>query len=606
MLKELHISGFAIIEQLGIEFDRGMTTITGETGAGKSLLLGALRLLLGERASSDLVAGGRAKARVQAVFSLESDAVREQLQRFGLLEKSEESLVIIRREVLANGGSRHFVNDVAVTLSLLEELGRSLVALHGQNDQAFLLQPARQLELLDAFGRCEKLVQHYKECFLRAREACHSLEKLLADAADLEKRRSFLEFQVQEIDRANLQVGEDQQLEIELGRLRHSQRIFEALQRAVDILYEGERTSITACSILGDVETALRDTVRFDPTLEELARSATELRISAESLGSELRSYLGGLELAPERLSALEDRAELIRALTRKYGRTVNEILKKRDELAQELSQLENYEVSVEAAHIRYSEALERLECAARELTTARIAAAKRFEKLVMREMHHLNLPDAQFMVTISPRLAAGEDITPTLLGDNFADELRPSSQSQNAAESFAPHFPRRFGARGADEVEFMVVLNPGDEPRPLRKVASGGELSRIMLAIECVLAHSDNIPTLVFDEIDAGISGQAAERVAEKLRQLAAEHQVLCVTHLPQIAACGHRQLVVEKIIKEGRTSVWVRDVAGEERELALANMLSSDKINVESRQLARRLLERFGALNEPKPENV
>lgn len=606
MLKELHISGLAIIEHLTIEFDNGLTAITGETGAGKSLLLGALRLLLGERASSDLVATGKPKARVQAVFSVDSDALAERLRDLDLLDASEEPLLIIRREVLANGGSRHFVNDVAVTLNVLEELGRGLVALHGQNDQALLLQPSRQLELLDAFGRCERLLESYKECLAEAREACSCLERLLSDSAELEKRRSFLQFQVQEIDRAQLQPGEDQELEVELTRLRHAQRIFEAVRHAVDVLYEGERTTLTASSILGDVESTLNETVRFDPTLEELARSASELRIAAETLGGELRSYLGALELAPERLAALEERVELIRTLCRKYGRTVNDILQKREELARELSQLENYEVSLEAAQHQYAKALERLEAVARELTMARIAAAKRFEKLVMREMHQLSLPDAKFMVVIRPRGGSSTEEKPVCSDIQATERIeRPSQNGGNRGNS-APLLPPKFGSSGADEVEFLVLLNPGDEPRPLRRVASGGELSRIMLAIECVLADSDNIPTLVFDEVDAGISGQAAERVAEKLRQLAKERQVLCVTHLPQIAACGHWQYVVGKSVVEGRTRVWVQDVAGEQRELALANMLSGNKVNAESRQLARRLLEHFGALNEAKSKNV
>lgn len=608
MLKELHISGLAIIDHLSIEFDKGLTAITGETGAGKSLLLGALRLLLGERASSDLVATGKPKARVQAVFSVDSDALAERLRGLDLLDASEEPLLIIRREVLANAGSRHFVNDVAVTLNVLEELGRGLVALHGQNDQALLLQPSRQLELLDAFGRCEKLVESYKECLAVSREACSSLSRLLSDSAELEKRRSFLEFQVQEIDRAHLQPGEDQELEVELTRLRHAQRIFESLRYAVDVLYEGERTTVTASGILGQVEAALSDVVRFDPTLEELARSATELRIAAEALSGELRSYLGALELSPERLAALEERMELIKTLSRKYGRTVNDILQKREELARELSQLENDEVSLEAAYDQHAKALERLESVARELTAARIAAAKRFEKLVMKEMHQLSLPAAKFMVEIRPRRAEDREEKLPLSHVRAAAEegVRRLAQNGENGGNSLPLLPPKFGPRGADEVEFLVLLNPGDEPRPLRKVASGGELSRIMLAIECVLADSDNIPTLVFDEVDAGISGQAAERVAEKLRQLALERQVLCVTHLPQIAACGHRQYVVEKTVAGGRTCVDVYDVAGEQRELALANMLSGDKVNAESRQLARRLLEHFGGLNAAKSKNV
>jgi len=599
MLTELHIRGLAIIDEVSIEFGPGLTTITGETGAGKSLLIGALRLLLGERASSDLVAVGQSRARIQGVFSLETGNIAAQLREMGIIDENDALQLIIRRELLAAGGSRHYLNDVAVPLAHLQDIGRSLVAIHGQNDQALLLQPARQLELLDAFGRCEGVLAEYERCYREAKEAAQRLESLVADAADLEKQRSFLRFQVEEIDRAQLRPDEDKELETELVRLRHAQRIYEALQQAVDLAYEGERNPVTATQLLAQVETLLSDVARYDQRLAGFAETVAELRIAIENLGGDLRSYLGSLDMDPARLVALEERAEVIKSLSRKYGKTVNEILAKREQLAEELAVLENYEVSLERAESAYQRALAELESAAARLSAARQEAARRFEKLVQKEMQGLSLPGARFFVSVRPR--SEESSTSGRQDDNVAQVNEVQTYGKSGGSSAQPRLlPQRFGPHGVDEVEYLVVLNPGDEPRPLRKVASGGELSRIMLAIESVLAERDRVPTLIFDEIDTGISGHAAERVGEKLRQLGQNRQVLCVTHLPQIAACGHRQLVVEKFTQNDKTFVKVAEVAGEQRELALAQMLSGRAKDTESRQFARRLLERFSPLAE------
>jgi DNA repair protein RecN (Recombination protein N) len=594
MLRDLQIQGLAIIERLNVEFGPGLTTITGETGAGKSLLLGALRLLLGQRASSDLVAAGTTRAMVQAAFAPVTPELCAFLRAYGLdpEEDAGESQLLVRREVLASGGSRHFVNDVAVTLARLEELGRLLVAIHGQNDQALLLQPATQLALLDAFGQCEPELDAYRHAYESAGEAARRLRELMEAARHLEQRREFLRFQVDEIDRAHLLPGEEKEIESDLLRLRHAQRLFEVAQELTDRLYEGERTPLTAVQILGECESLLDEVVKYDEALQEPQRQLAELRVSLENVAADLRAYARTLETDPHRLDELEERRELIRSLSRKYGRTTEEILAARETLAAELAELENYEISLARAQADFDEAMQELENAAAALGRKRKAAARDFEQRVEREMQALSLAGATFHVSVAPRRQSPD--SPGETGAATASEEDGRRGAGDQTPSIGQLVPAAYGPSGAETVEFLVVMNVGDEPRPLRRIASGGELSRIMLAIECVLAAQDKTPTLVFDEVDAGISGEAAERVGAKLRELAASHQVLCVTHLPQIAACGHRQFVVEKSVHGGRTVVHIRAVEGAEREEAVARMLAGDKVDASTRSFARRLLER------------
>ncbi len=592
MLQELTIRGLAIIDHLTVNFGPGLTTITGETGAGKSLLLGALRLLVGQRASSEWVTSGKSKALVQAVFDPLRDDIKEFLRLYGLEADPDEPPLLLRRELLASGGSRHYVNDIAVTLSRLEELGRLLVAIHGQNDQALLLQPSAQLTLLDLYGRCGDELARYEAAYTQAKEAASRLEHFLEASRDLEQRREFLRFQVAEIDQATIKPGEERELQAELLRLRHAQKLFEAAQAVVDRLYEGERNPLTATHLVAECEKLLDDVCRYDGKLSPLVSQLQEIRVSIVALAAELRTYLQGLEAHPCRLEELEERMDVLRTLLRKYGPTSEDVLKTRVRLAQELDELENYELHLEQARLHLMQALEELEDAASALRKKREKAARQLQALVEKEMQGLSLPGAQFRILLLPREREIETAT-TLEkpGEDAGDVTVQTATASNVA----PFLPERFGPRGTETVEFMALLNVGDEFRPLRKIASGGELSRIMLAIEAVLAERDKTSILIFDEIDAGISGEAAERVGEKLRRLAENHQVICVTHLPQIAASGHQQLVVEKSVQANRTEVSVRAVEGEQREAALARMLAGKDVDTSTRRFARRLLERF-----------
>ena len=589
MLEQIRIRGLAIIDCVDIAFPRGLSVITGETGAGKSLLLGALRLLLGERAAGDLVGSGRDRARVEGVFRVDEPQIRKWLEEAGLLDETETHRLIIRREVYASGGSRHFVNDTSVTLGKLTELGSRLVALHGQNDQALLLDPSAQLSLLDTFGKVEKELATYRICLAEARNCARHLESLLSQVNELEQRRSFLRYQVDEIDKASLDPHADEHLEENVQRHRNSQRLREAVQHALDVLYEGEQCPRTAAELIGDAETQLRSVTRFDPTLENACTMMNEIQASLSAAVDDLRTYLTELDVNPAELASLEERLDLVRSLKRKYGRTVEDILATRRKLADELEELENYEISLEKAQIEFASALEKLQAAADALTSRRKAVARKFEKLVESQMQQLSLVGTRFTVKLGER---GNVNAQQQKADNDSPPFAVNETERNYSAAL---LPKSFGEFGVDTVEFMVMLNKGDEYRPLRRVASGGELSRIMLAIETVLAEADSLATLVFDEIDSGISGEAAERVGEKLRQLAESHQVICVTHLPQIAACGHHQFVVEKSVRDNSTVVSVHEVEKEARIAALARMLRGNSADEEALRFAKLLLKRF-----------
>lgn len=566
MIEALRISNYAIIERLDVEFDSGLTTITGETGAGKSVLLGALKLLLGERAASDSLRSGADRASIEAIFRMPEPGVRDWLESNAFLDDPGDDQIILRRDLLGSGSSRGFINGRSATLTQLRELGNQLVDLHAQHEHTNLFSPAHQLRLLDGYGSYGDSIAQYQHAYQSWREVSARLAALSTSADDAERRRDFLAFQVDEIDKAELVVGEDEGLESERRRLANAERLTLACRGAIDLLYEGDETANPANSLVTAAARSIAEIVALDPSQESLLKDAEALRFAVEDLSEKLRDYVASVAADPARLAIVDERLQLIRALRRKYGGTVAEILVTRDDLARQLQDIENRDEEIAKARKAHETATAALLAAARELSARREEAARSFQKRVEREMRELELPKAVFLARLT------------------------SSLSGTCEASQEPDVT----ASGADTIEFMVSLNPGEETRPLRKVASGGEIARIMLAIKAILAERDNVPTFIFDEIDVGISGQAAARVGDKLCSLAEHHQVFCITHLPQVAARGAHHLFVEKVVSQGRTHATVRPLEGNERADALARMLSGSNIDETSRQYARKLLDR------------
>lgn len=558
MIEAIRIANFAIIDELEVEFAPALTTITGETGAGKSIILGALRLILGERASAETVRTGAERAMVEAHFSTQAKSQATQwLNQNGLADEDEPTRLIIRRDITAGGNSRNYVNGRSATLAQLREIGEFLVDMHGQHDHTALFSQPVQLRLLDNFGAYDTELRAYQAGLNSYRDSQHAVDSLKTNAQETERRLSFLQYQVEEIEKAELTVEEDERLEAEKRRLQNSEKLLQCCDVACDALYEGEKCDVTVGQLSSSVYKVLHELAGMDPTQQQLAEEAEALRFKAEDLAARVRSYAASIAADPERLGEVDDRLQLIRTLKRKYGATIEEVIATGETLAAELATIERRGEELERAAANLEKARAELQKAARALSAKRSAAAATFEKQVERIMRELELPRASFKVDL---------------------------QSE----------PDRFESAGCERCEYVVALNAGEEPRPLRKVASGGEIARIMLAIKSVLAGRDAVPTLIFDEVDVGISGEAAAKVGDKLLKLSDSHQVLCVTHLPQIAARGKEHLQVEKRVARGRTSVSVRSLNGEERTAAVAHMLSGNEVDDTSRRYAEKLLSR------------
>lgn len=561
MLELLKVRNYAIIEEVTLEPGAGFTALTGETGAGKSILLGALKLVLGSRASSEVVRTGARSACIEAIFSGIPRAAERWLDEAGFAGDGDGAEVIVRREVLAAGTSRSFINGRAAMLSQLRDLGDLLVDMHGQNEHTSLFAPSTQLQLLDSYGDHEKELTAFCEAFREYRTALATLAELNAATADAERRKSFLQFQVNEIQNAALQPDEDSALDTERRRLVNAERLLAACSSASDLLYDGEKAENPASALIAAAGKALSEVATLDPSQEELSREADALRYAVDELAAKVRGYAEQIGAEPERLGIIEDRLQVIKALKRKYGADIDEIIATGEQLAAELSRIENHEHLMAEAEAGLEKARALALKTAKVLSDKRKLTAKAFEKQVESEIRQIDLPKARFQVSLNTRLD----------GEVDAEKLSES---------------------GADEIEFMVAINAGEGSRPMRKVASGGELSRIMLGMKSVLAKRDRVPTLIFDEIDVGVSGEAALRVGDKLTRLAESHQVLCITHLPQIAARGDVHLVVEKHVEQGRTSAQLRRLEGRERRDALARMLSGNEVDTTSLKYAEKLL--------------
>ncbi|MBX6362844.1 MAG: DNA repair protein RecN [Gemmatimonadetes bacterium] len=549
MLIELRIQNYALIERLAVRLEPGLNVLTGETGAGKSIIVGALSLLLGERASAESVRAGADKAVVEGVFDVAGDAaVAALLAQQGL--EAEDGLLIVRREVAAEGRSRAWVNGSAATAGFLGELGRLLVDLHGQHESQTLLRPDEQRAILDAFGGATALAGAVREAWTRLQQARRALEELDERRRQVEQRADFLRFQVEEIEKAKIQPDEDERLEEEAHRLEHAEDLARLSGTLHQVLYAGEE-SVSAR--LGELRRVLDHLIRFDPSQEDARELLDSAFYTVEELGRRMGQYSASVEHDPARLDEVRRRQDLLFRLKTKYGPTLADVLETGARARAELDLLDGGALERRELEKAEAEAAEALAAVAAELSAKRRAAAERLAAEVMAVLPDLGL-GGQFEVALEP--------LPTIGGD------------------------------GAEAVEFRVALNAGFEPRALSRVASGGELSRVMLALKTILARLDRVPTLVFDEIDVGIGGRVALQVGDRLRRVAEHHQVFVITHLAQIASRAEHQLLVEKVEREGTTLTRVSEVRGEERVRELARMLGGDPESAASLEHARELL--------------
>jgi DNA repair protein RecN (Recombination protein N) len=549
MLIELRIENLAVVERLSLRLAPGLNTLTGETGAGKSIIVGALSLLLGERASADVVRPGAARAVVEGVFDIGSrTALRAMLDDHGI--DHTDDLLILRREVAVEGRSRAWVNGAAATAAILSSLGRQLVDLHGQHEHQTLLRNDEQRDVLDAFARTSDIVQRVQSSYATSRHASSALDALETRAREMSLRSDYLRFQLDEIDAADLKAGEDTDLETESNRLEHAEELARVAEKLHQQLYASERS---ISSQLDDVRRSLAHLLSIDPELGRWTAPLNEAFYTLEEMGRDLGDYAEGVEHDPARLADVRARQDKLFRLRSKYGTSIDDVLETAERARAELQQFESLDADRARLTAERDDANAALHASARDLTKARTVAARKLTKKIQDVLAGVGMSGV-FDVTLVPLAEVGPG--------------------------------------GAESVEFLIAVNRGFDPRPLARIASGGELSRVMLAIKTVLADIDMVPTLVFDEIDAGIGGRVANQVAEELRRVAAHHQVFVITHLPQIASRADHHLLVEKRDIAGRTTTVVEELQGEERVRELARLLGGDPESAVSQDHARELL--------------
>ncbi len=570
MLVELHVQHFAIIDDLHLVFHPGFNVLTGETGAGKSIIIDAIELLLGGKGSQEMVRSGERLARIEGLFELSGLAetrVQHWLRAHEL--EDEEGMVMLSREIRRGGRTVARINGRAVAQALLAELGDMLVDIHGQGQHLSLLQPRTHIDLLDAYAKLKTPRSELATLVAELRQVRAELDHLRHNAREIARRIDLLSYQVEEIENAGLLPDEEEQLQREWRRLSNAEALMNEAAMVNALLSEGDGENPSALDIIGQAMTHLEKLARLDPDLTTLISQAEALFEGLNDLAREIATYGSGLEFDPNRLAEVEDRLSLIERLKRKYGDTIEEILAFGEKAREELTKLADSETRSESLEARETELLRLIGEKAETLSLARQEAAQQLAQAVEQELADLRMGGTRFLVDIQQR----EDPEGCFVGD------------QRLA----------FTSSGIDQVQFLVSANPGEPLRPLAKVASGGEAARLMLALKHVLSQADATPTLIFDEIDQGIGGRVGAVVGQKLRALAENHQVLCVTHLPQIAAYADRHLLVSKQVVGTRTISHLQALDEEARIRELAAMLGAD--TDAGRQSAQELLQQARA---------
>lgn len=568
MLRELTIKNLALIEELRLEFAEGLNILTGETGAGKSIIIDAVNLVLGVRSSAEMVRAEAESAQVEAVFELEENTELDQALAEWGIPLGEDRTLVISREVQAAGRSRCRLNGQTVTVLTLSKVGGFLLDLHGQHEHQSLLHIDKHREILDGFGGAELSEQRRMtaETYHRWAELRRDLANLSLNEQEKQERLEYLTFQLQEIERARLQPGEEEELLKEREVLAAAETLFAAASGAYELLYGGDEPG-SALDKLNAGGQALEKVIEVDPRLKPFYQAITEAACQLEETARDIRSYRDQVEFDPARLAAVEERLDEIARLKRKYGKNVLEIMAYAEKAREELESMESQEELLALKTKELALVEEELRKNAQALSGLRQEAANFLEETIIAQLAEVNMGKTVFKVSVSS--VSDEKNGLTINGRKLA-----------------------MNEKGFDRVEFLVAPNPGEGLRPLSKIASGGELSRMMLVLKVIMAKTGSIPTMVFDEIDTGISGRTAQAVAEKLLLLAQTNQVICVTHLPQIASMATRHFYIEKQTFGERTRVQVGVLSKEGRIEELARMLGGAEVTVTTRNHAEEML--------------
>ncbi len=548
MLSQLYIKNIAVIREADIEFGPGFNVFTGETGAGKTMLISAINGVLGARLSRDIIRSGEDSAAISALFTGISESAAARIEELGYDAADRE--VLISREIGARNSCK--INGRPATMQILREIASELIDVHGQKDNHRLLDPQYHIEYIDDFGELGDLREQYRGIYRQMQEIRKKLRAMQQSDREKEQRIALLQYQVNEIETANLQLGEDEDLTQRRDTIRNAERILKLTAEAKGLL-DGSEDSDGAANMLTQLAEVLGKLSRFVPELSDAAAQVTEVSYTIHDVSGEISRYLDHLDFDPHSLDEIEDRLELIQNFKRKYGATIEEIQAYGQRAADQLREIRFSQEIIDDLLEQEKALLPQLAQAADELTTARHQAARDFLSRIKRELEFLNMPNVKLTVS--------------------ADRC-----------DYLPN--------GQDELELLISSNAGEAPKPLAKIASGGELSRVMLSIKNVLAEKDQVGTAIFDEIDTGVSGSAAQKIGKKLQEVSRNRQVICVTHLAPVAACGDSHLFIHKDVEEGRTYTRVDLLSEEERVREIARIVSGENLTETALENAREML--------------
>lgn len=561
----------ALIQELNIEFEEGLNVLTGETGAGKSIIIEAIDLILGGYAASDLIRDGEGSLIVEGLF-LSTPQEKELINNLNLDIEivDEEGVLLIRREVNKKGRNKCWINQRLINLSTLQEIGKFLVDLHGQHNHQSLLDSSKHIDLMDNLGG-DKIIKYRKELFdnyRRWREKNKELFQLLEDKEENLKKVDFLKFQLEEIDKTSLVKGEDKALEEEEMVLKNAEKIIETMEKANFIFYEGGLEQSSVRDSLNEVSADLGEIASLDRRIEKIRENLREVGYQFEDIVNEIVKYKDEIDLDSQKLKEVEGRLNLINSLKSKYGSTIEEILEYRTKIYQELEAIDCSEDKLEKLKEEVNFLEDRISTISHNLSINRIKIAEDLQKMVVRELEDLNMKRCQFKVSIN------------------------SCEDDNGIEIDGKKY--KIGPKGIDNIEFMISPNVGERLRPLARIISGGEVSRIMLALKSILSEVDQVPTLIFDEIDSGVGARLGEVIALKLKALSKKRQVICVTHLPQIACRAGRHFYIEKYILNNQTGIRLKEMEDKERVKEIARMLDGSQMSEITIRHAQKMLDR------------
>ena len=563
MLVELKIKNFILIDELSVTFGKGLNILTGETGAGKSILIDALSGVLGEKMSTDMIRSGYDRAVLEGVFDISGlPQVKQILELSGI--DNEDDTLILRREIYSNGKGRCFANSVQIPLSKLKEIADYLVDIHGQNEHQNIVQVAKHRELLDNFGGLQPLVQNMSQLHKQLQEIKEKIASLQIDEREKARRIDYLTHAIGEIEQANLQPNEEEALKNESNLLSNAEKLFNELN-TVQELMQGDRGVVQS---LKKMEMSLGHMANYDPNLSGVLETVREAYYSLEDAYATLRDYARSIDFSPERINQVEERLALISSLKKKYGDTIQDVLSYAQNAKRELATITSTDEALDKLQQEYAVTLKQARELALQLSEKRLESAKKLEQMVTQELADLGMQGTVFRVSIKREISPDGEI-----------------EANNKRYILYPH--------GLDRVEFLLSANEGEDLRQLRKVASGGEMSRIMLALKKCILDADIVDSLVFDEVDAGIGGKTAEVVGKKLKALARQRQVLVITHLPQIAAMSDNHYMVQKKKVNARTTTLVKKLSPNEKVNEVARMLAGEVVTDLSIKHAKELIE-------------